>query len=454
MATLPPGTNTLTFQVTDAQGNIVSDTVEITVVDTGPADNQHCRSHCRVVSAQRLRGRFLQLRRYRDTVRELREPVQNGAPIDTSTLGSQTFTVTATDHSGNTRSLSINYTVVAPPDVPVEILWEFSDTWSPGGVIVGPDGHFYGGTAMGGAGGGGTLFRMTRAGQIQTLFAFNGANGAGPMGELVVGPDGHFYGTTRVGGTHNLGTIFRVTQGGLLTTLMSFDGSNGAEPLAALVVGPDGALYGTTSEGGDSNRGTVFKITTPASFERLFSFDGSNGWSAQAALVVGPGNDLYGTTVQGGLHGYGTVFKISPTGALETLVSFAQSDGAWPFAPLALTTDGDLYGTTSAGGAHDFGTIFKISASGAFSTVLSFDAFSSGGVPAGGLTLGPDGTLYGTTTGTVFNLLPNGALLTLGSFTGPNGKNPRGRLIEGPDGNLYAPRPGAARLGLSRAAMV
>lgn len=38
-------------------------------------------------------------------------PVASGSPIDTATVGVKTFTVTATDHAGNTASQSVSYTV-------------------------------------------------------------------------------------------------------------------------------------------------------------------------------------------------------------------------------------------------------------------------------------------------------------------------------------------------------
>lgn len=42
--------------------------------------------------------------------------VANGSPLNTSTLGTKTFTVTATDIAGNTDSTIASYTVILPPD--------------------------------------------------------------------------------------------------------------------------------------------------------------------------------------------------------------------------------------------------------------------------------------------------------------------------------------------------
>ncbi len=44
-------------------------------------------------------------------------PCQNGAAIDTSTVGPHSFTVVATDSDGLTTSATSNYTVIAPPPV-------------------------------------------------------------------------------------------------------------------------------------------------------------------------------------------------------------------------------------------------------------------------------------------------------------------------------------------------
>src|SRR5581483_11118519 len=54
---------------------------------------------------------------------------------------------------------------------------------------------------------------------------------------LAQGRDGNFYGTTRFGGTNNLGTVFKITAAGTLTTLYSFSGTDGSEPRPGLVQG-------------------------------------------------------------------------------------------------------------------------------------------------------------------------------------------------------------------------
>ena len=90
-----------------------------------------------------------------------------------------------------------------------------------------------------------------------------GSDGAYPSAALTyVG--GALYGTTSKGGAGGDGTVFKVTASGTRgSVLYSFaGGSDGAGPVANLTnVG--GALYGTTTYGGgEINHGTVFRITT------------------------------------------------------------------------------------------------------------------------------------------------------------------------------------------------
>src|SRR5690348_14994204 len=85
----------------------------------------------------------------------------------------------------------------------------------------------------------GLVVPQTRGGVVFTnLISFTGTNGscpgASPYAGLVLGPDGNFYGTTSSGGTNNDGTVFQLTSGGAFTSLLSFDGTNGAAPYAAL----------------------------------------------------------------------------------------------------------------------------------------------------------------------------------------------------------------------------
>lgn len=94
-------------------------------------------------------------------------------------------------------------------------------------------------------------------------------HGTGPTAALTLGPDGNFYGTTEYGGAGETGylysgngTVFVMTPAGQVTTLYKFPTAfDGANPYAGVAFGPDGALYGSTSGGGAKSGGTIFKLT-------------------------------------------------------------------------------------------------------------------------------------------------------------------------------------------------
>jgi uncharacterized repeat protein (TIGR03803 family) len=206
----------------------------------------------------------------------------------------------------------------------------------PGPIVEGADGNFYGTTLVGGPAinetthnnGYGTIFKVTPAGQLTTLYIFSGPDGDKPLA-IVQGSDGNFYGTTSVGGpafngtTVGYGTIFKLTPAGQLTTLYSFSGPDGATPLAGLIQASDGNFYGTTSAGGQSNDGTVFKVTPAGELTTLHTFPGSDGAIPEGPLLEDNAGNFYGTAMRGGLDDLGVVFRlaISPPVQLTGIVS-------------------------------------------------------------------------------------------------------------------------------------
>jgi uncharacterized repeat protein (TIGR03803 family) len=162
------------------------------------------------------------------------------------------------------------------------------------------------------------------------------------------------------------------------------------------------------------------------------------------------GNDgnFYGTTYEGGVYGEGSIFKVTTNGTLTTLVSFSGSDASkayavFPRAALTLGNDGNFYGTTMFGGSIydvDDGTIFEMIPNVALIILASFDG-SNGTEPELPLTMGADGNFYGTTDyggsndfGAIFQATRGGALTTLASLS--SGTYPSA-LTLGNDGNLY-----------------
>ena len=117
-------------------------------------------------------------------------------------------------------------------------------------LVVANDGSLYGTAREGGPSGFGTIFRLTTGGTFSVLYSFtDGADGSAPDAGLVLGPDGNFYGTTvGVYGSVSGRRIFRMTPSGTLTPLHTFAASD-SQPASKLLVGSDGALYGTTNGG-------------------------------------------------------------------------------------------------------------------------------------------------------------------------------------------------------------
>src|ERR1700678_3160319 len=95
----------------------------------------------------------------------------------------------------------------------------------------------------------GTIFSIVPGGTLVTLYNFcslpDCADGTSPSDGLIQGIDGNFYGTTTSNGgepdfcSSNCGTVFKITPAGALTTLYTFTGTVGAGwgPMAALVQG-------------------------------------------------------------------------------------------------------------------------------------------------------------------------------------------------------------------------
>src|ERR1700675_361726 len=89
---------------------------------------------------------------------------------------------------------------------------------------------------------------------------------------------------------------------------------------------------------------------------------------------------------------------------------------------LAQARDGNIYGTSQLGGDCNFeeGTVYQMTPSGNVKLIWSFGGTHIGLAPVGGVTLGTDGNLYGTTRsggasdrGTIFMITTGGELTTL-----------------------------------------
>lgn len=77
-------------------------------------------------------------------------------------------------------------------------------------------------------------------------------------------------------------------------------------------------------------------------------------------------------------------------------------DGSQPDAGLTIDAAGNLYGTTPQGGKNFGGTVFKMAKNGSgwiFNPLYSFGSYPDGSTPTARVVFGPDGNLYGTTSG-------------------------------------------------------
>jgi len=322
-------------------------------------------------------------------------------------------------------------------------------------LLQASDGNFYGTTAAGGAHNDGTVFQLTPSGTLTTIHSCNQfilSDCNQPYGWLIQARDGNLYGTTAHGGLARQGTIYRLALDGTFRVIDSFiyalDGSN---TQAGLFQASNGTMYGTAPNGGNNGSGTVYEVTPFGQLSGIYYF-GAEGSSPVGGLVQAGNGNLYGTAGVGGQYSCGIAFEVTPGGSFTPLVQFGnrQTEGCFPYAGLTLGTDGSLYGTTSQGGApqgFNAGIAFKMTPTGTFTILHVFDV-TDGSAPLGALLLASDGNFYGTTEvggahnfGTIFKMTPAGTVTSLYSFCSQSGcsdgKYPYAGLIEGSDGNLY-----------------
>ena len=227
-----------------------------------------------------------------------------------------------------------------------------------GALIQATNGKFYGTASSGGENGGGTVFEMTPGGKATTLHSFcsqsNCADGKTPWAGLIQATDGNLYGTTSAGGANLYGTIFKITTAGKLTTLYSFCSqsgcTDGASPYEGLVQATNGTLYGTTHSGGTDNLGTIYSLsvglgpfvqTVPSSAKvgapvlilgnNLTGTTSVSFSSTAATFTVASGTEIK-TTVPAGAT-TGTVEVTTPKGTLKSNVIFHVTPQITSFTP-------------------------------------------------------------------------------------------------------------------------
>jgi uncharacterized repeat protein (TIGR03803 family) len=283
-------------------------------------------------------------------------------------------------------------------------------------LVQATNGNFYGTTRSGGAHNDGTVFEISAGGKLTTLYSFcaqtSCADGSNPIPGLVQATNGNLYGTTEDGGANSVGTVFDITAAGKLTTLYSFCSqtgcADGGYPQGMLIQATNGRLYGTTEAGGSHTGGTVFQITPAGKLTTVYNFlsaaGGTDGSQPEAGLVQATDGNFYGTTTNYGKYSNGTVFELTAAGKLTTLYNFCSktgcADGNDAAATLVQATDGNFYGTTNGGGANSYGALFEITPGGTFTTLYSFcsqlDCKDGANPDRAGLLQPTNGNFYGT----------------------------------------------------------
>jgi uncharacterized repeat protein (TIGR03803 family) len=250
-----------------------------------------------------------------------------------------------------------------------------------GSLVQAPDGKLYGMTTDGGANGYGTIFKITTGGNYTVLRHFSpAADGGSPEGSLIVGTNGTLYGMTNTGGAGGAGTIFKITTGGNYAVLHSFsNATDGGNPHGSLVEGKDGNFYGATY-----SFGRIFKITPNGQFNVLHTLAGNDGVNPVGALVQNTNGDFFGVTYQGGANAGGTIFKVTPGGTYTVLKALKPTtDGNYSEGGLVRGNDGNFYGMTAKGGNNKAGTIYKITPAGNFTVLRHLNMATDGGNAVG-----------------------------------------------------------------------
>jgi uncharacterized repeat protein (TIGR03803 family) len=320
-----------------------------------------------------------------------------------------------------------------------------------GGLMQGSDSRLYGTASAGGPGQRGSLFAFSESGGFELLDDFTTDIGWAPSGPISLNPQGDMLFTLAEGGNTGNGSIAQIDNSGSITPFAALPSSIGGHPNGQLIISGADSLGITTSHG-QTGRGSVFKLSSTGELTLLSGFTSTAGEGFFGPLIRAADGNVFGVSFAGGLGNNGTLFKIDNAGILTREFSFTGTGGsrrgATPRTPLAQLIDGNIYGVTQNGGANNQGTLFRYGTDGALTTLIDFTA-TGPRQPGGGLILASNGKFYGTTreggdfdVGTIFEFDPlSDTLNIVASFTGADGafpgSLPAGPLTLGSDGSIY-----------------
>lgn len=205
--------------------------------------------------------------------------------------------------------------------------------------------------------------------------------------------------------------------------IFEFGHNSGGYPGGAPIADAQGSLYGVLSAGGPGQEGQVYRLTPPGNgsktwrFHSLYNFGGHYSSNPVGQLAMDKTGNLYGVTQSGGSNYGGTVFELlKPVNAATpwqylVLHHFGSAGDGWhPVAGVTIGSDGTLYGTTPSGlvppdGSPTFGTAYSLTPPGEGKTVWKetiLHTFMNGtdsSFPSSTLLIGPNGDLFGTARG-------------------------------------------------------
>lgn len=224
-------------------------------------------------------------------------------------------------------------------------------------LLLSSRGTYFGSTLSGGVYSSGTLYSISKKGNLATLVhSFMGPEGCRPSGNLVEVPDGTIYGTATGCGPspRSGGTIFSLGLDGDVRAEYSFIEKSGSEPTGGLILARDGSLVGTTYNGGPQGSGVIYRFAPGGGYTTLQSPGGGSLYFATSLIQARDGN-FYGfltnfATLQG------VMYRMTEDG---TRLDYFPPLGEVVFSPLMQASDGYLYGTSVSGGQFGYGTIFR-----------------------------------------------------------------------------------------------
>jgi uncharacterized repeat protein (TIGR03803 family) len=339
---------------------------------------------------------------------------------------------------------------------------------------------------------------------LNTLYDFSNIEGSSPYGGFITLSDYTLVAQTTRRAWGNAGAIFTYQTGSKKFDQLHAYSSGGWYNTGSLAMHTDGSLYGvqnsqydaffrissfnpnTTNFSGTtffwgqhgnsggllSSEGRLFgmnymkDISTAGSYGEVFShdpgsnvkdpvllFNGTNGSKPYGRLLQGPYGLYFGMTSEGGAYNKGVIFSVNASGTqYEKIHEFDGNDGAYPFGALVWGPDGKLWGMTSGGGANDDGVIFSVDPPTKGYTKAHEFSYANGSKPVGDLLAASDGRFYAFTSiggsydlGILFSFDPaTKTFKKLADFNGQNGRNPYGSLFEQkqPEPAIYAGGPG------------